>query len=130
MNEIAQETLEHRVVRLSHAAPAFTRAADQLVLSLRRAMGVPDQAEPEVEQEFAALRTTIDQQFRPEFDRMYAGLLAQHLGHATSVVLNALEDASAQAYLAVSDRIGGDLDAALRGCIAEIEAALSPPIER
>ena len=129
MNEVAPEAPETRAVRSSHVAPIFARAADGLVLSLRRAMGVPDKAEPEVEQEFAALRATLERQFRPEFDRMYAGLLKQYLGAASSVVVQALEDPSVQAYLAVSERIAGDVDTALRGCIARLEAILSPPAQ-
>lgn len=129
VNEIPQETLEQRVVRLSHVAPAFERAANQLVLSLRRAMGVPDQAEPEVEQEFATLRSTLDEQFRPEFDKMYASLCMHFLGPASSVVLNSLEDSAAQAYLAASERIAGDVGAALRAVMAELDALLSPPLQ-
>lgn len=129
MEEIAQETPEARAVRLSHAAPVFARAANQLVLSLRRAMGVPDQAEPEVEQEFAALRATLDQKYRPEFDNMYAGLLRHHLGAASGVVLDALEDSSVQAYLAISERLGGELEGALRACIARLETLLSQPVQ-
>lgn len=128
MTGIAQEMPEDRAVRLSHVAPVFARTANHLLLSLRRAMGVPDQAEPEVEQEFAALRASLDQQFRPEFDKMYAGLLAHYVGAANGVVLDALEDPSVQAYLAVSDRIGGELDAALRACVGRLEAILSPPV--
>lgn len=125
MNQTSRETLEARAVRLTRAAPLFDSVADQLIISVRRAMGVPDQAEPEVEGEFAALRETFNQQFLPEFSKMYATLLLQQLGSATSVVLRALEGAPAQAYLGVAQQIEADVNTALREYVASIAAALS-----
>jgi hypothetical protein len=126
MHQTPIETIESRAVRLSGAVPIFARVVGDLVLSLRRAMGVPDQAEPEVEAEFAALRATLDEQFRPEFDKMYAGLLAQHLGKASTVVLNALESAPVQAYLEAAGRIQLDVQAALREYAPKMASALTP----
>ena len=125
MTQISRETLEARAVRLTRAVPLFDGIADDLIINVRRAMGVPEQAEPEVEGEFAALRRTFEQQFFPEFSKMYAALLLQQLGSATSVVLRALEGAPVQAYLAVAQQVEADINGVLRECAASISAALS-----
>jgi hypothetical protein len=127
VEQTLQETFEARAVRLSHVAPLFARMADGMLLSWRRALGVPDHAEPEVERELAALRTLFDEQFLPEFCRLYADLLTQHLGPATSVVLGALESEPVQAYLAVLERMETDLSVLLREVRPGVQAALTVP---
>jgi hypothetical protein len=129
MNQTALEALETRTVRACRAAPLFDRAADQLIASVRQAMGVPEQAEAEVEQEFAGLRATIVAQFLPEFRKFYTGLLLQQLGPAASVVLGALENEPVQAYLAAAEQIEVGVNAALRELTGAISAALSAPAQ-
>jgi hypothetical protein len=126
MQASPQETPHERTVRLSHASRSFERIADDLVLSVRRAMGVPDRAEPEVEQEFAALRTTLEQQFYPEFAQAFARLLAGYLGSAAPVVLSSLESEPVQAYLQAVDAIDAEVHASLRSFVERISTALSP----
>jgi hypothetical protein len=124
MQASPQETPHERTVRLSHANPRFERIADDLVSSVRRAMGVPDRAEPEVEQEFAALRTTLDD-FYPEFAQAYARLLAGYLGSAAPVVVASLESEPVQAYLQAVDAIDAEVHASLRSLVGRISTALS-----
>ncbi|MEO8179446.1 MAG: hypothetical protein ABI895_11505 [Deltaproteobacteria bacterium] len=124
MNAPPQESFEARATRLSCATFQFQRTADVLVLQVRQAMGVPDQAEPEVEQEFRALRATLDD-FYPEFTRTFSGLLTRCLGQSSRVVLSSLECEPVQAYLRVADAIDLELAAALGSLAAKIEAALS-----
>lgn len=124
---ISQGTVEARAVRACQMAPVFARMADGVVHGVRRALGVPDHAEPEVEQELRALRSSFDEQYRPEFERLFGALLVQQLGHATSVVLGALESEPVQQYLAVAEQIDADILALLRELSGGIGAALSPP---
>src|SRR5688572_23596615 len=121
------ETPGARAVRLSHLAPAFARMADGMLLSWRRSLGVPDQAKAEVEAELTALRRMFDEQFLPEFQELYAALLEQHLGAACSGVLDALEDADVQIYLAAVEGVEAELAAVLREYLPRVKAALSPP---
>ncbi|MEO8179416.1 MAG: hypothetical protein ABI895_11350 [Deltaproteobacteria bacterium] len=125
MDQTPQETFEARAVRLSQVAPAFARMADGMLRSWRRALGVPDHADPEVERELAALRTTFDEQCLPDFCRHYAALLTQHLGTTSSVVLDALESEPAQDYLAVIERLETDLNVLLREYLPRVRAALN-----
>jgi hypothetical protein len=124
MNPSSPETPQARAVRLGCAAPRFENMADDLVRSVRRAMGVPDRAEPDVEQEFAALRTTLDD-FYPEFTELFAELLHGYLGGAASVVVTSLESEPVQAYLQVADAIDAEVNATLRSLVARIAKALS-----
>lgn len=124
MNPSREETPQTRAVRLSCATPRFERIADDVVSSIRRAMGVPDRAEPEVEQEFAALRATFDELY-PEFTQLFAGLLSRYLGAAAPVVLSSLESEPVQAYLQVADAIDAEVNATLRSFAARISEALS-----
>lgn len=124
MNPSHEETLQTRAVRLSCATLRFERIADDLVFSVRRAMGVPDRAEPEVEQEFAALRASLDE-FYPEFTQLFAGLLSRYLGSAAPVVIASLESEPVQAYLQVADAIDADVHASLRSFVVHLEDALS-----
>ncbi|MEY4548650.1 MAG: hypothetical protein RL685_4845 [Pseudomonadota bacterium] len=127
-NTLAQtlpETFEAQAVRLGHVAPLFARMADGMLLSWRRALGVPDHADAEVEGELAAVRKMFDEQFLPEFARLYAELLQRHLRAATSAVLVALADENVQGYLAVVDRVETDLAALLREYLPRMKAALS-----
>ena len=87
-------------------------------------MGVPDRAEPEVEQEFAALRATFDE-FYPEFTQLFAGVLSRYLGAAAPVVISSLESEPVQAYLQVADAIDAEVNASLRSFAARISEALS-----
>jgi hypothetical protein len=128
-NEASQRLLEARAVRACNVAPVFGRMADGVILGVRRALGVPDQAEPEVEQELRALRGSFDEQYRPEFDRLYATLLVQQLGNATSVVLAALESEPVQQYLAVAEQIDTDIHGLLRELSGGIGAALASSSE-
>jgi hypothetical protein len=123
MNPLSSDTLESRVVRLSQAAPKFGRIADELILKLRRAMGVPDQAEADVEEEFAALRSSLDE-FYPEFVKVYGGLLLHHLGGDASVVVPALESEPIQAYLQAADGMEAELSVTLKSLASSIGAAL------
>lgn len=123
MNPSQEETLQARAVRLSCATPRFERIADDLVSSVRRAMGVPDRAEPEVEQEFAALRASLDA-FYPEFTQLFAALLSHYLGSTAPVVIASLESQPVQAYLEVADAIDADLRASLRSFVVRLEEAL------
>ncbi len=131
MNPSAPETPQIRAVRLSCATPRFENIADDLVRSVRRAMGVPDRAEPDVEQEFAALRVTLDH-FYPEFAQLFSGLLSAHLGAAESVVLSSLESQPVQAYLQAADAIDAEVNACLRAFVSRIGTALgaAPPVVR
>lgn len=122
------ETFEARAVRLSQVAPLFARMADGMLLSWRRALGVPALAEPEVERELATLRSMFDEQFLPEFGKRYAGLLKEHLGAAASDVLVALEDENVQAYLAVVEPLEADLAGLLRSYLPRVKAALPLPV--
>jgi hypothetical protein len=124
--EPLRETLGARAVRLSHLAPVFARMADGMLLGWRRSLGVPDQATPEVEAELTALRRMFDEQFLPEFQAFYAAVLEQHLGAGCSGVLDALENADVQAYLAVVENVEAELAAVLRGYLPRAQAALSP----
>ncbi|HTV24199.1 MAG TPA: hypothetical protein VMG12_36150 [Polyangiaceae bacterium] len=121
----APETFELQAVRLTFAAPHFSRLADRLILTLRGAMGVPAVAEPEVEAEFAALRQSLDS-FYPEFTQAYAGLLSRYLGEAAPVVVAALDEAPVQAYLRAADPIEAEMMAALRALSGRVAAALMP----
>lgn len=123
MNPSTPETPQSRALRLSCANSRFTSMADELVLSVRRAMGVPDRAEADVEEEFAALRTTLDD-FHPEFTQFFAELLSGYLGAAESVVLSSLESAPVQAYLQAADAIDAEVNACLRGFVTRIAGAL------
>ena len=125
MDQTLQETFDARAVRLSQVARSFARMADGMLLSWRRALGVPEHAEPDVERELAALRTSFDEQFLPDFCRHYADLLKQHLGSTSSAVLDALESEPAQEYLAVIDRLEADLSLLLRGYLPHVKAALN-----
>jgi hypothetical protein len=118
------EPFDVRAVRLSCASPTFERIADGLVWQVRRAMGVPDRAEPEVELEFAGLRQTLDA-FYPEFTQIYANLLSSYLGNAASVALASLESEAVQAYLRVAGQIDADVHAALKDYAARIALALN-----
>jgi hypothetical protein len=124
MTSPSQETSETRAARLSCAALQFHRSADKLVSRVRRAMGVPDAAEEEVEREFCALRATLDD-FYPEFALGVSGLLTRCLGPASSVVISSLEDEPVQAYLRVADAIDTEAAATLRSLALEIAAALT-----
>jgi len=126
MTEPTLESLVSRTVRLSHVAPRFNAMADQLVLNLRRAMGVPDRAEDDVEQEFRALRGSLDA-FFPEFERIYSELLLAYVGRAAPVVLSRLENVDVQAYLRVADRIDAEIAQALQALLPRIGAALGTP---
>jgi hypothetical protein len=109
------------VARLSHALPLFERAADSLVLQLRKALDVPAQAEDDVEQEFAAVRRQLDD-YRPEFEALFSGLLVQHLGaEHLPAVLAALEQAAAQHYL----RQAPALEVALRAELERLHQAMT-----
>jgi hypothetical protein len=121
----SQDSFESRAVRLGGATPQFQRMADDLVRQVRRAMGVPDQAEPEVELEFAGLRQSLDA-FYPEFTKIFADLLASYLGHAGSVALTSLENEVVQAYVQVAEQIEDDVAVVLHGYVPRISAALSP----
>ena len=125
MDQTLQETFDARAVRLSQVARSFARMADGMLLSWRRALGVPEHAEPDVERELAALRTSFDEQFLPDFCTHYADLLKQHLGSTSSAVLDALESEPAQEYLAVIDRLEADLNLLLRGYLPRVKAALN-----
>ncbi|HEU4582085.1 MAG TPA: hypothetical protein VFS67_27705 [Polyangiaceae bacterium] len=127
MNQIALEALQTRAVRICRAAPLLDRAADQLIASVRQAMGVPEHAEAEVEQEFAGLRATLQAQFLPEFGKIYTALLLQQLGAAASVVLRALESEPVQAYLAAAEPIEAAVNNALHELSGAVSAALSDP---
>jgi hypothetical protein len=128
MSPSSPETYHVRAVRLCCASSRFERIADDLVSSVRRSMGVPDRAEPEVEQEFAALRGSLDA-FYPEFTQLFAGLLSGYLGPATKVVLSSLDSEPVQAYLRVADSIDAEINASLRSFVTRIGVALSsaPP---
>jgi hypothetical protein len=128
MNAPSEESFEARTVRLSCAGSHFQRTADLLVLRVRRAMGVPDQAEVEVEQEFRALRASLDE-FYPEFTQIFSGLLTRCLGPSSSVVIASLDCEPVQAYLRVADAIDLEASEALRHLAADIAAALRPARE-
>jgi hypothetical protein len=115
-----------RAVQLSRASDQFDRLTDGLLLDLRRAMGVPEHAEPEVEAEFATLRGKLSEMFHPEFVQMYGSLLARYLGPAASVVVNSLADEDVQAYLQVADAIEADFAIALQALAPQLAAALAP----
>lgn len=127
MAEQISRELEKRAVRACRAAPLFARITDGVLAGVRRALGVPEQAEPDVEQEFSALRARLEQQYTAEFERLFAALLTQQLGRATSVVLSALECELVQAYLAVAEQIDADVSALVPEYIAGVGAALSSP---
>jgi len=92
-------------------------------------MGVPDRAEPEVEQEFSALRATLDS-FYPEFTQLFSRHLFGYLGRAAPVVISSLESEPVQAYLRVAEGIDAEVNTTLRSFAVRIGAALSPtPVE-
>jgi hypothetical protein len=128
MNLPPDNPLESRAVRVTGATKQFERMGDELIHTLRRAMQVPDAAEPEVEQEFAALRESLDA-FQPEFTRIYGGMLSRCLGSSASVVLSSLESAPAQAYLEVADRIDADVNALVRAYLPDVAAALGVTVK-
>ena len=124
----SQETFEARAVRVSQVGRAFARMVDGMLQTWRTALGVPDHAEPEVEAELVALRRSFDDQFLPEFCRLYADVFRQHLGDDDAAVLHALEAAPVQAYLAAIERIETDLNVLLRQQLPAVKAALTQPL--
>jgi len=123
-----QETFEARAVRLSQVGRAFARMADGMLLHWRTVLGVPDHAEPDVEAELAALRRSFDAQFLPDFCRLYADVFRQHLDGEDAAVLQALEAAPVQAYMAAIERIETDLNVLLRQQLPALKAALTLPV--
>ncbi len=88
-----------RAHRLSHEGHTFDGIAARLTLSVRRAMGVPDRADPEIEDEFRYLRSCLDD-FRSEYEAAFGSLLWKHLGEGAREALYALEAKPVQDYLA------------------------------
>jgi hypothetical protein len=86
------------LVQLTRAAVIFDQIADNLIAGVRQAMGVPAPAEPEVEQEFAFLRGSLDE-FFPEFRELFGGLVVKYVG----------QEQLAQRYLRAAHGIDAEL---------------------
>jgi hypothetical protein len=119
-----QNLTASEIAGLSHAAHHFDHIASGLIARLRRALGVPDSAEADVEQEFVQLRSTLDG-FYPEFTRMYGELLLNYLGGDASVVCPTLSSPGLQAFLEAAPAIQADLSQALLSLVPSIERALT-----
>src|SRR5687768_4287880 len=65
-NEVRIMDAVSAIADTCHAAVIFDRVADGLIVQVRRAMNVPEQADPDMEEELAALRADFDA-FLPEF---------------------------------------------------------------
>jgi hypothetical protein len=110
--------------------------ADTLVRKVRRGMYVPEQADADVELEFAAFRTHLDQ-FLPEFCELFARLLLPRLGsEQLPEVLAALASPPAQAYLRAApiieqrlQPIFDELDRQMQSCVdALLQANGNEPV--
>ncbi|MEO8185114.1 MAG: hypothetical protein ABI895_40425, partial [Deltaproteobacteria bacterium] len=69
------------ITELCHSGAIFSCAVDGVIVKVRKAMNVPDQADADVEAEFRALRADFEP-LRPEFDELFARLLRQQIGAA------------------------------------------------
>jgi len=97
------------LVVITRATVMFDQIADGLIAGVRHAMGVPVHADDEVEQEFAFLRTSLDE-FFPEFEQLYGGLLVKHLGwEHVPELLETLGSDLAQRYLGAAQGIEEEL---------------------
>jgi hypothetical protein len=125
---------ETDLLRLTHADVAYAKVADTLVRNVRRGMSVPEQADADVELEFAAFRTHLDQ-FLPEFGELFAKLLLPRLGaEQLPEVLAALASPPAQAYLRVAPLIEQrlqpifeELNAQMQSCVDALLQAEGNP---
>ncbi len=121
-----------RAHRLSHEGRAFDGIATRLTHSVRRAMGVPDRAEPEIEEEFQYLRICLDD-FRPEYEVAFGSLLWKHLGEGAKEALYAVEAKPVQEYLGSAVALRAAFESELQRIAGllqdELEASgrLSPP---
>ena len=120
--------LELSATSLCGAQSIFQGMADDLVLRIRSAIGVPQRAEDDVEQEFAALRATFDE-FFPEFAKIFGGTLDAFLGGALPLIVPALEDESVQAYIRVANAIDAETVTMLQAMSKPLKAALGSPLE-
>jgi hypothetical protein len=97
------------LVEITRASGMFDQIADGLIAGVRHAVGVPVHADLEVEQEFAFLRASLDE-FFPDFQQLYGGLLVQHLGwEHVPELLECLGSDLAQRYLAAAQGIEEEL---------------------
>lgn len=124
------------LLQLTHAEVAFASVADTLVRNVRRGMSVPEQADADVELEFAAFRTHLDQ-FLPEFCELFARLLLPRLGsEQLPEVLAALASPPAQTYLRAApiieqrlQPIFEELDRQMQSCVdALLQANGNQPV--
>jgi len=124
------------LLQLTHAEGAFATVADTLVHNVRRGMFVPAQADADVELEFAAFRTHLDQ-FLPEFCELFARLLLPRLGsEQLPEVLAALASPPAQTYLRMApiieqrlEPIFEELDRQMQSCVdALLQANGNQPV--
>ena len=98
------------IAELSNSAAMFDRVASGLIVEVRRAMNVPEQADADVEEEFSSLRAEFDT-FLPEFQALFADLLIKHIGQAQlGEVLATLGTEVGQRYLQAAQRIEGELE--------------------
>jgi hypothetical protein len=97
------------LLQLTRAAALFDQIADGLIAGVRRAMSVPSPADPDIEQEFAFLRGSLDA-FFPEFRQLFGGLVLKYVGEEhLPGVLDALRSELAQRYLLAAPRIDAEL---------------------
>jgi len=98
------------VAELCNCAAIFDRVAGGLMVEVRKAMNVPEQADADVEEEFSSLRAEFDA-FLPEFQTLFTGLLIQHIGQAQlPEVLATLGTEGGQRYLQAAHRIEAELE--------------------
>jgi hypothetical protein len=98
----------------------FLQAAAGVIAHLRKVMGVPEQADEDVEQEFAALRCELDQHF-PEFCKLFAGLLTRYIRREHQPqVFAALRREPVQRYL----RAETEIEAGLRQLVLRLGAEM------
>jgi hypothetical protein len=97
------------IAQITHADASFAHLAANFVREVRHRLGVPDQADADVEAEFAAFRQRIDAHY-PEFCAILASSLRDQLGpERLQAMLEGLKTEAAQRYLEVVGNIQQEL---------------------
>lgn len=115
-------TLYERAVQVTRASVLFDATANQLLERVRRAMGIPANADAATEGAMLSLREKLDAHF-PEFCELYGALLLEQLGPDAVRILDGLAEEDLQIYFRAAEAVRRELRAALPELAVEMTRA-------